>query len=159
MSLGNKPGASLSQAEFEELATFRYQIRRFLNFSETAALHEGIEPRQHQAMLAIKATPAGENCTIGALSEQLFLYHQSAVGLIDRMEARGLVQRRPDPDDRRQVIVTLTQKGEEILQNLSLIHRAELEERAPELARALRAIMRRARSTVAKQTIHEDKQA
>ncbi len=33
---------------------FRYEIRRFLNFSENVARAAGIEPQQHQALLAIK---------------------------------------------------------------------------------------------------------
>lgn len=142
--------ADLSRAEFEELADFRYQIRRFLNFSEGAALGEGIEPRQHQALLAIKAMPDEEACTIGALAGQLFLRHQSTVGLVNRMERRGLVARTRGKEDGRQVIVILTRQGEGILHRLSLTHHAELEKRAPELAYALQAIMRRTRTAGAK---------
>jgi DNA-binding MarR family transcriptional regulator len=143
----SSPSASLSRAEYEELADFRYQIRRFLHFSEGAAVQEGIEPRQHQALIAIKAMPPEAICTIGTLAHQLLLQHQSTVGLVDRMERRGLVARIPAPEDGRQVIVVLTRQGEDILNRLSLTHHAELEERAPELARSLQAIMRRAKST------------
>jgi DNA-binding MarR family transcriptional regulator len=134
----------LSQAEYEELAELRFQIRRFLNFSESAAHGEGIEPRHHQALLAIKAMPADEPCTVGALAGRLFLQHQSTVGLIDRMEQRQLVVRRPGRRDARQVLVSLTPQGERILERLSATHKAELAQSAPELARALRTIMRRA---------------
>ena len=139
---------ALSQAEYEELAELRYQIRRFLHFSESAAHEEGIEPRHHQALLAIKAMPPEEPCTIGALAARLFLQHQSAVGLVDRMEQRRLVSRRSNPRDARQVLVALTAQGERILQRLSVTHRAELAQSAPELARAVRSIMRRAAVTV-----------
>jgi|SoiMethySBSTD1v2_1073268.scaffolds.fasta_scaffold105737_2 DNA-binding MarR family transcriptional regulator len=140
------PAPGLSEAEYRELADFRYQIRRFLHFSEGAALEEGIEPRQHQALLAIKALPPDQACTIGALAERLFLRHQSTVELVDRLERRRLVSRAPGRKDARQVIVRITREGESILRRLSLTHRTELEDRAPELARALRAIMRRAKS-------------
>src|SRR5262247_1136166 len=106
--------SDLTMTEYRELAEFRYHIRRFLHFSEGAALGETIEPRQHQALLAIKAIPEWETCTIGALAAQLFLQHQSTVGLVDRMERRGLVCRTPAHDDARKVIVVLTQKGEDI---------------------------------------------
>jgi len=132
--------------EYDELADLRYQIRRFLHFSEGVALQEGIEPRQHQALLAIKAMPEEETCTVGALAERLFLRHQSTVGLVDRLERRGLVARTCGQEDGRQVIVALTREGEAVLRRLSLTHRTELEERAPELARVLQAIMRRAKS-------------
>lgn len=135
----------LSPVEYQELADFRYQIRSFLHFSEGAALIEGLEPRQHQALLAIKAVPSGQSCTVRDLASSLFLQHQSAVGLVNRMEARELVKRAPSPHDRRQVFLSLTAHGEEILRRLSLTHREELEHSAPQLAAALRAIMRRAR--------------
>jgi DNA-binding MarR family transcriptional regulator len=140
------PAGNLSPTEYYELADFRYQIRRFLHFSEGAALKEGIEPRQHQALLAIKAMQEQETCTIGVLAERLLLRHQSTVGLIDRLERHGLVARVRGDEDGRQVIVAVTREGEQVLKRLSLTHRTELKERAPEFARALRAIMRRTKS-------------
>lgn len=131
----------LSPSDYQELAELRFEIRRFLNFSETVALEEGIEPRQHQSLLAIKAMR--EPCTVGALAECLFLRHQSVVGLVDRLALRGLVTRQPGDQDGRQVIVTLTRHGEDLLRKLSLTHRKELKESAPRLARALQAIIRK----------------
>lgn len=131
----------LTRVDYEELAELRFQIRRFLHFSESVALEEGIEPRQHQALLAIKAMR--EPCTVGALAERLFLRHQSTVGLVDRLVLRKLVKRAHGEKDARQVIVSLTRHGETMLQKLSLTHRKELRETAPELARVLRAIIRK----------------
>jgi DNA-binding MarR family transcriptional regulator len=138
---------SLSRVDYEELAELRYQIRRFLHFSESVALEEGLEPRQHQALLAIKAMPLGESCTIGALAKRLFLQHQSTVGLVDRLVLRKLVTRTHGQEDGRQVMVSLTPHGETVLKRLSLTHRQELKESAPALAQALRAIIRKAKST------------
>jgi len=135
--------ANLSRTDYEELAELRYQIRRFLHFSESIAIEEGIEPRQHQALLTIKAMPANEPCTIGALAERLFLQHQSTVGLVDRLTVRNLVSRAHGHEDARQVIVSLTRHGEDILKRLSLTHRRELRETAPALCRALQAIIRK----------------
>lgn len=133
----------LSAVEYQELAEFRYQIRRFLQFSEAVAKAEGLEPQHHQALLALKGLPYGLEPTIGAVAERLFLRHQSAVGLVDRMERSGLVRRVAAKADGRQVLVQLTQHGEEVLEQLSLTHREELEETAPQLSKALRAIIRR----------------
>ncbi len=135
----------LSRVDYEELAELRYQIRRFLHFSESIALEEGIEPRQHQALLAIKAMT--ESCTVGALAGSLFLQHQSTVGLVDRLALRKLVTRAHGHEDGRQVIVSLTPRGEAILKRLSLTHRTELKESAPALSRALRTIIRKNKST------------
>ncbi len=133
--------SDLPPIDYQELAELRYQIRRFLHFSESVALKEGIEPRQHQALLAIKAMT--EPCTVGALAGRLFLQHQSTVGLVDRLALRKLVTRAPGHEDGRQVIVSLTRRGEAILRLLSLTHRQELKETAPALARALKAIIRK----------------
>lgn len=137
--------ADLTLIDYDELAELRYQIRRFLHFSESVALEEGIEPRQHQALLAIKAMK--EPCSVGDLAERLFLRHQSVVGLIDRMELRKLVRRTPGKEDKRQVVIALTRSGEVILERLSLTHQTELNESAPALSRALQAIIRKAKLT------------
>lgn len=131
--------SDLSPGDYEELAELRYQIRRFLHFSESVAQEQGLEPRQHQALLAVKAMPGP--CTIGALASRLFLQHQSTVGLVDRLVLRKLVTREHGREDARQVIVKLTSHGDAILKHLSLTHQKELQETAPALARALAAII------------------
>lgn len=127
--------------DYHALAEFRYQIRRFLNFSQRAARGVGVDPQQHQLLLAIRGLPADMKPTIRALSERLQIRHHSAVELIDRSVARGLVQRQRDGVDRRQVSIHLTNKGERLLNELSLHHRDELRDAGRELARALRSII------------------
>jgi DNA-binding MarR family transcriptional regulator len=131
---------------YKALANFRYEIRRFLNFSEDAAHAAGIEPQQHQALLAIKGLPAGLEATIGALAERLQIKHHSAVGLSGRLEARGWVRRARSRTDRREVLLRLTRRGERMLENLSLAHRRELHTAGPRLIAALRAVTSRGRS-------------
>jgi len=129
--------------DYQALADFRYGIRRFLNFSEQAARAAGIEPQQHQALLAIKGLPAARNATIGALAERLQIQHHSAVELADRLEARGLLKRIRGRADRREVALRLTRRGEELLAELSLSHRAELRSAGRALLRALETAMAR----------------
>jgi DNA-binding MarR family transcriptional regulator len=124
---------------YQALADFRYQIRRFLNFSERAARAAGLEPQQHQALLALNGLPATVQPTIGALAERLQIRHHSAVGLTDRLEARGLMRRVRGTSDRREVLLRLTGKGERILRDLSLPHRAELRSASRAMLRVLRA--------------------
>src|SRR5262245_39450189 len=94
---------SISRRDYEALAEVRYQIRRFLNFSEAAARAAGIEPQQHQLLLAIKGLPAGMAPTIRACAERLQIQHHSAVELVNRTEQQGLVLRQPSAEDRRAV--------------------------------------------------------
>lgn len=141
--MNHHDSADLDASDYRKLEEFRFQIRRFLGFSEAAARASGIEPRQHQALLVLKAMPEGCSSTIGHLAERLMLKHHSAVGLVDRLQSLGLLTRRTNPDDARQVLIELTAKGERILYRLSLAHRRELDESGPALGAALRAIGRR----------------
>lgn len=132
----------LTLEEYRSLAEFRYQIRRFLCFSEERVRRAGMEPQQHQLLLAIKGLPEGLTATVGELAERLQLKHHSAVELVNRLEKLGYVTRAVRPQDRRQVIVHLTQSGASILRKLSLAHHEELQIAEPRLARALRSIVR-----------------
>src|SRR5881409_2559150 len=88
-------------ADYQALAEFRYQIRRFLRFSEQMARAAGIEPQQHQLLLAVKGLPEGRRAIIGELADRLQLQHHSVVELVDRLEERGFVQRNRDEGDQR----------------------------------------------------------
>jgi DNA-binding MarR family transcriptional regulator len=132
----------LTDSDYYSLSAFRYQIRRFQHFSEEAAKAEGLEPHQHQMLLAIRSweEPAATP-TIGQLAEHLFIRHHSAVGMIDRLAEHGLVERLRGEDDRRQVRVRLTAAGSQKLQRLSRIHRAELRQSGPALVETLRGLL------------------
>ncbi len=131
----------MSAADYQVLAEFRYQIRRFLRFSEQAARRAGLEPAQHQLLLAVKAH-AGQP-TVGELAERMQLRHHSVVGLIDRLAEGGLVRRNRAEGDRRRVSVRLTPKGEAVLRKLSVEHRAELASAGSALSAALQPILAR----------------
>ncbi len=131
----------ISSEEYQALAEFRYQIRRFLHFSEQAARAAAIEPQQHQLLLALKGLPVGRQATIGELAERMQLQHHSMVELINRLVERGLVQRCRDEEDQRRVLVNITPRGEEILRELSFEHRAELRSSGPALAKVLQALL------------------
>ncbi|MBT2703032.1 MarR family transcriptional regulator [Chryseobacterium sp. ISL-80] len=116
----------LSKDVYEYLAEFRYQLRKFQKFSETAAQDMGITAQQHQLMLAIKGYPDRDYATPRELAERLQITHHSCVGLIDRCEEAGLVSRRKNPEDGRSVFVEVTEKGIGILEGLSEIHLEEI---------------------------------
>jgi DNA-binding MarR family transcriptional regulator len=131
-----------SITEYQALAEFRYQLRRFLRFSEQIARTAGLEPQQHQLLLAVKGLPQGRKATIGTLAERLQLAHHSTVELIDRLVERGFIQRCRDEADQRRVLVNLTPQGEEMLRKLSLAHQAELRSVGSELVQALNTLLR-----------------
>lgn len=122
------------------LAEFRYELRRFLHFSERAALEAGIQPKQHQLLLQVAGAPENMAVTIAYVAERLGLKHNSAVELVDRSESEGLLERKADPQDRRRAILRVTRKGRQLLSRLTGDHARELNERAPQLAKALKHI-------------------
>jgi len=111
---------------YEELAEFRYQLKKFLHFSDSEAQKVGVTPQQHQLLLAIKGFPGRETATPRELAERLLITHNACVGLIDRCSQLGLVTRTSNPHDGRSVLIQLTKQGEEILQKLSEIHLKEI---------------------------------
>jgi len=138
----DKPTSPVTKAEFEMLAAFRYELRRFLHFSEEAARESGLTPAQHQALLAVKGYPDKERITIGELAERLQVAHHSAVGLVDRLVANDLMIREVGEEDRRQVYVSLTERGNEVVEGLTVAHRDELQRMAPRLRMFLHLIDR-----------------
>jgi len=132
----------LTLSDYQALAEFRYQIRRFLHFSEQVVKQAGLERGQYQLMLAIKGIPAGVRPRIRELANRMKIRHHSAVELVNRLEAGGFVQRTRAQDDRREVLLALTPKGEQVLAELALHHHDELRSAGPELVAALRRVMR-----------------
>lgn len=131
----------ISLSQYQSLAEFRYQLRRFLHFSEQAARSVGLEPQQHQLLLTLKGLPEGRTATVSELAERLQIQHHSTVELINRMVEKDFLVRSRDESDQRKVIIHLTPNGEEILRKLSLLHRIELRSSGPELVRALNSVI------------------
>jgi DNA-binding MarR family transcriptional regulator len=131
----------LTQSDYQSLAELRYQIRKFLHFSEQAARAAGLEPHQHQLMLALKGLPKGIRPRIGELAERLQIQHHSAVELVNRLATGGYIRRHRGDEDRREVLLAVTSKGERVLRELSLHHRGELRLQGPALVNALRWAM------------------
>jgi len=132
--------------DFKAMAELRYQIRRFLRFSENAARQAGIEPQQHQLLLAVRGLPENLKPTIGVLAERMQLQHHSTVELVDRLAERGFLARLRATDDRRQVLVKLTHAGEKFLEGLSLHHWQELQSVGPKFVQVLQSLIQSSES-------------
>lgn len=131
--------APLTKTHYEALSEFRYQLRRFLHFSETAAKTEGLTAQQYLLLLHVRGFPGRDWATVGELAERLQIQHHGAVALLSRCEELGLVKRRKSLIDMRQVEVHLLAKGKRHLEHLAALHETEL--------RSLQSIFRVARIT------------
>ncbi|GLG02323.1 MarR family transcriptional regulator [Alicyclobacillus hesperidum subsp. aegles] len=115
-----------SKQEYVQLAEFRYRLRKFMHFSEEAARSVGITPQQHQLLLAVAGFPERDFATPTELAERLQLRHHSCLGLIQRCEQLGLVERERNPADKRSVLIHLTPAGKQLLDKLTVLHLSEL---------------------------------
>ena len=128
---------ALADADYERLAAFRYALRRFLYFSESACTRVGLTGQQYQAMLAIRSLSRRNPVTINDLARHLFIRHNSAVGMVDRLVTQGLMIRERMAEDRRKARLRLSPKGEALLGKLASIHRRKLGRIGPEIHRFL----------------------
>jgi DNA-binding MarR family transcriptional regulator len=128
--------------EYRALADFRYYLRRFLVFAEASAKLERLSASQYQVLLALKGLPAGASPTVGYLAERLQVKHHSAVEIVDRMASRGLVRRATAGSDRREVFVTLTASGSELLRKVAARNLRQLRATQPALMSAVTAVLK-----------------
>ena len=116
----------LEKRDFEILADFRYQIRRFVRFSEEVTRQNGVTPLQYLLLLHVKGFPGRDWASVGELAERLQAQHHGVVALISRCEKLGFVERRQSSEDRRRIEIHLMKNGEKVLNKLARLHRAEL---------------------------------
>jgi DNA-binding MarR family transcriptional regulator len=138
-------GVTVTNGQYRALAELRYRIRHFTRDGDAAAQRSGLEPQQYLMLLAIRGLPQGAAATIRTLAERLALKHHSAVELIDRMERHGLVRRRRDSTDRREVLVYLRPRGARLLQHVAQKRLGELRASGAALANAIQALVSGAR--------------
>ncbi len=128
----------------ETLADFRYELRRFYQFSEQAAVRQGVQSKQYQLLLQVAGAPPDAVVTIAYAAERMGLKHNSMVELVDRSEREGLLVRKDDLNDRRRTLLRISRKGQQVLHRLAGEHAHELTERAPRMMKALEQIRRHA---------------
>ena len=128
--------------DYEALARFRYELRKFQAFSKAAANKAGLTPQQHQALLTIRGFSNRGPVSVGDLAEFLLIRHHTAVELMDRMTKLGLLNRIVDEADGRRVFMKVTRDGERRLRKLSKIHFEELRAIGPTLTRILKPFRR-----------------
>lgn len=137
----NSPDSELSIEQYRRLAEFRYQLRRFLHFSQEAAASAGLHSRQYQLLQVIAGMPEDMAPTIAAVASRMCLRHNSTVELVSRTSEAKLIRRVSDPLDHRRLLLQITPIGRQVLDSLVEYHLRELEELGPDLIRALKRVL------------------
>ena len=132
----------LSLADYQALGAFRLALRKFAAFSDASAHEEGLTSQHHQALLAVRAHSGPEPMTIGELAECLMIKNHSAVELVGRLVAAGLITRSPSEEDRRRIVLRLTPEAEARLEAISRRNLRELSSSAPVLRDLLKTVRR-----------------
>jgi DNA-binding MarR family transcriptional regulator len=117
------PAAAPDKRDLEAMSIFRYELRKFLRVSEEIANAAGITTLQYQMLLHVRGFPGRNWATVGELAERLQAAPNGTAALVSRCEQAGLVVRKTDRNDRRQVQVHLTAKGERCLLGLAAEHK------------------------------------
>ena len=133
--------SSISTARLLKLAEFRFQLRKFLRFSEIASEAAGISVQQYQMLQVIAAMPEGQGASISYLADRMILRHNSAVELVDRAVRAGMVRRESDDEDLRRSIVKLMPEGEKVIAQLIPSHLAEIDLRGRDIIAALEVVL------------------
>jgi len=84
-----------------------------------------LSPSQFNVLNLLQANPEGISQT--ELGRQLLTHRSNVTGLVDRLEKRGLVERRAAPQDRRVYRVLLTSAGEKLLRTILPHYHSEAE--------------------------------
>jgi DNA-binding MarR family transcriptional regulator len=132
----------VAAVDYETLARFRYELRKFLAFSEIEANRSGLSAQQYQALMAIRGFSIHRPLSIGDLARYMLIRHHTAVELVDRMVRLKIVSRSTDPSDGRRVLLKLTGEGERRLRRLYQIHVHELRTMGPTLTKMLKLFRR-----------------
>jgi DNA-binding MarR family transcriptional regulator len=133
--------ARITSSDYRALAELRYRIRHFLSESDNAARRVGLEPQQYLLLLAVRGLPPGAEPTIRVLAERLGLKHNSTVELINRLEARGYVQRKRYVRDRRHVFVILRPSGQKLLEKVARKRISEVRADGADLVEAMTGVL------------------
>jgi DNA-binding MarR family transcriptional regulator len=100
--------------DYAAAARFRTALRRFMRESETASRAAGVTPQQYLLLLQVAASEDG-TATVTELVKRLVLTQSTVTELVQRAEAAGLLERRSAAHDARVVHLSLSERGEAIL--------------------------------------------
>jgi DNA-binding MarR family transcriptional regulator len=131
------PGAGSDETLSEAFWSVARQLRH--TSQETLAPWD-INPSQ---LRALRVLMRRGDMRLSQLSDHLHIAARSTTEVVDALETRGLIERHPDPDDRRATLVTLTEHGTSVLEAIRAARGTENERAFSRLSQAERAHLAR----------------
>ena len=119
---GPRRGGARTSRDETLAEAFWAVARRLRDTSQETLAPWDITPAQLRALRVLRRHGV---MRLSELSDQLHIAPRSATEVVDALEARGLVQRRPDPGDRRATLVELTDDGTGVLEAIRARTEAE----------------------------------
>ena len=110
-----EPMSASQEIQFSELPGHLFRRLHQLAVAQFAAKMEdiGLTPIQWAALVTTLQRPGLDQ---SSLSREIFIDTSTVNGVVDRLEARGLIQRRPSLDDRRLRLLYITEQGQLVLE-------------------------------------------
>jgi DNA-binding MarR family transcriptional regulator len=103
---------------------------------------QGLQPELSDSQLASLAALEKHTMTPGELAEHEKVQPPSITRVIASLEERGLIQRMPHPSDRRQVVLTVTDQGRDVVRRVRQLREAWLARRLADLTPQEQAVLR-----------------
>ena len=100
---------------------FRAQVGVMRRLQRDPAFRKELTMREYDVLFNLTRCPTGWT-RLNELNEHLLISQPSLSRMVDRLESRGLVQRRPASNDQRGVELSLTDEGREVQRRLGRLH-------------------------------------
>lgn len=100
------------------LVDFWFRVQEFLRTRRAFAKSEGLDPREYELLLMLKALAGQRAVNVSLIAENLFIHHHVAAGLVKGLANRGLISTQRSPRDRRSLSLRLTAQGESLLERI-----------------------------------------
>jgi DNA-binding MarR family transcriptional regulator len=131
------------------LVEFWFRVQQFLRTRRAFAQSEGLDPREYEVLLMLKALAGRGSVNVSFIAENLLVHHHVAAGLVKDLAKRGLLSAQRSQRDRRSLALRLTPQGESLLERIVGRSVAGLASEGPQMLSSLGKILGPEHSNVA----------
>ncbi len=123
------------------LVEFWFRVQEFLRVRKTLAKTEGLQGREYEVLLLLKAHDVVGSVNVSLIGEKLFIHHHIAAAMVKRLTHKGLVTAQRSAKDRRSLSLRLTPAGGALLERIVTRSVEQLASEAPHILVSLGKIL------------------